>query len=163
MKIIKTVIGIGILVFLSDCDKIQKVSLKPSPKLQPGVSFSKTHSTEKPSVTDSVFTNVTWVEDKDMTRKKDTLIFTKKINSQKPVIFIQDRVPLKALPWIYPEFPRIIVITPNWTQYEQVAASAPEGGCAEPSPSTVVYEFLRKDGRVIKDSVIWQCEFPTFK
>lgn len=121
----------------------------------------KTHSEEKPSVTDTVFSDVINIGSTDIALKNNALVITKKISEKMPVLYIEERQPVDLLPSILPEFPRVITMTPNWIGYEEVAKSAPEGGCAEPTVSTVVYEFTHRNGKITKDSAIYYGNTPT--
>ncbi|MDR6969614.1 hypothetical protein J2X31_003647 [Flavobacterium arsenatis] len=108
-------------------------------------------------IRDSIFENVIQIIDNNVATNGIDYIFDVSIskNTQVPVLFIQTKVPLNLLPTIYPEFSKIIVITPNWTYYAEVSGNQPKGvDCAEPMASSIVYEFNRENGKLQKDSLV---------
>lgn len=150
----KNLTPILFLLLIISCNK---GNIAPTSKVE----RPKTHSPEKPSVTDTVFSDVINIEKNDIVLRNDSLVISKKISEKTPVLYIEDRQPVDLLPSILPEFPRVIVITPNWIGYDEVAKSAPEGGCAEPTVSTVVYEFTHRNRKITKDSAIYYGNVPT--
>jgi hypothetical protein len=111
-------------------------------------------------INDSAFHNVIEITDKDLVSNGIDLLFKVPIAASAaiPVIFVQTKVPLHLLPGIYPEFPKIIVITPNWFYYEE---PVPNGVyCAEPMESSIIYEFSREGGNILKDSMVMMGGFP---
>jgi len=116
-------------------------------------------------IRDSVFTDVIEITDRDLVTNGRDYLFTKSIPKETkiPVVFISAAVPINLLSTIYPEFKSIIVITPNWTYYNEALQSQPGGVCAEPSASSVIYEFKRENGKVMKDSIVNLSGFPEMK
>lgn len=100
-----------------------------------------------------------------MTKRTDYIFNVSIPKSEKiPILFVSARVPLKILSEIYPEFLQLIVITPNWTYYDEVANQIPSDvGCAEPLASSIIYEFNRENGKFQKDSLIIMGGFPVMK
>lgn len=147
---------------LLSCKNKQRPEIPKQAKPQAGVILRAEHSADKPSVLDTVFYDVIEIESEDMLAKGDSIILTKTIppDIKTPVIYISPRVPLKILPWIYPQFERKIVITPNWVYFQEVAKSAPPGGCAEPCASVVIYEFKKEGNKMMKDSTVMMCSYP---
>lgn len=115
----------------------------------------------------SVFHNVVEITDRNKTASGMDHLFDVAIEKtdDPPVIFLQTKVPLKFLSTLYPEFENIIMITPNWTYYEEMSNQRlPEGiSCAEPMASSVIYEFKRSNGELLKDSLIMNGGFPEMK
>lgn len=117
-------------------------------------------------IRDSVFTNVYQISSSNVIQSGvDYLIDVAIPNSEKvPVIFIDQKIATSLLPQLYPKFSKIIVITPNWKYYDDVAkAHDPEIACAEPMASSVIYEFNRENGRLQKDSLELMGKFPEMK
>lgn len=156
---------LSVLIIFWNCKETVSTISVTKNKGQPGILLAKNHSLEKPSVTDTVFSDVIELLDRDMMRVTDSVYFIKPVakHIKTPVFFITERIPLKNLPWIYPEFDRKIIITPNWIQYEITADQTPPGIiCAEPTASSVIYEFLRVGNKMQKDSVVMPYGFPEF-
>jgi len=82
--------------------------------------------------------------------------------NKKPTIFVRGRVPLHLLASVYPEFSKIIVITPNWAYYDEVSIleSSEDAVGEEPIASSVVYEFDRTHKKIEKDSIVIYGGFP---
>ena len=116
-------------------------------------------------IRESVFTDVIEITDSDFVTNGEDFLFTKPIPpaTKIPVVFVSAPIPLNLLSTIYPQFSSVIVITPNWTYYDEVFKNQPEAGCAEPSASSVIYEFKREGGKVMKDSIVNASGFPEMK
>ena len=122
------------------------------------------YSSEK--IKDSIFENVIEITDRNIESNGIDYLFTIPISKdvETPILFITEKVPLKLLPTIYPEFPKLIVIVPNWTYYEEVSKDLPKDvDCAEPMASSIVYEFNRENRKLQKDSLIIMGGFPKMK
>lgn len=101
-----------------------------------------------------------------MVRNNDKYLFNVEIpkSEEIPVLFVSARIPLEILSGIYPDFPKLIVIAPNWNLYDEVAKQMPSDiGCAEPRTSTVIYEFNRESKTLLKDSIIVMDTFPEMR
>ena len=97
------------------------------------------YSSEK--IKDSIFENVIEITDRNIESNGIDYLFTIPISQdvETPILFISEKVPLKLLPTIYPEFSKLIVIVPNWTYYEEVSKDLPKDvDCAEPMASSIV-------------------------
>lgn len=116
-------------------------------------------------IRDSVFTDVIEITDRDLVSNGNDFLFTKPIPpaTKIPVVFVSAAIPINLLPTIYPQFNSVIVITPNWTHYDEVFKNQSEIACAEPSASSVIYEFKRENGKVMKDSIVNLNGFPEMK
>ena len=124
------------------------------------------HSFHSEKIRDSIFENVIEITEKDFVKNGASYTFNINIpkSAQTPVLFIPDRVPLEVLPGIYPELKSLIVITPNWTFYDETFDNLPAGVVgAEPMASSVVYEFNRENGKTRKDSIVIVSGFPKMK
>ncbi|UIR57338.1 hypothetical protein LZQ00_05850 [Sphingobacterium sp. SRCM116780] len=116
------------------------------------------------TIRDSVFDHVIEISDDHVDRYGENFLFNRSIpkTDEIPVIFIQTQVPLQLLPTIYPEFPKIIVIVPNWAYYSEISNQKLSKGiaCAEPMASAIIYEFNREQGTLLKDSIVIMGGFP---
>ncbi len=93
------------------------------------------------SFNDNHFRNVIEIEDRDVFTNGTDFLFKRAVPAvQKPVVFVSASLPPHLLPTLYPEFPELIVMMPNYPYYQQVAESTPPGMCAEPIRSTLLYE-----------------------
>lgn len=125
-------------------------------------------SSSKPFYSDAIrsdkFENVIEISDRNIAQVGENFLFDVPIlkSDKTPVIFVQQKVLLNLLPYIYPEFPRKIIITPNWTYYKEVSSDNqnPEINCPEPMTSSVIYEFRNENGRLDKDSIETWGSFP---
>ena len=115
-------------------------------------------------IRDELFKNVIQISDNDIKiNGQDFFIdFSIPDTIKSPVIFIQTKVPLNLLPKIYPEFSRIIIITPNWTYYDEISKQqlSEDFNCMEPMASSVIYELERENDKTEKDSIIIMGKFP---
>lgn len=117
-------------------------------------------------IRDSIFYNVIEITDNDVVKNNDKYLFNVEIQKSEeiPVLFVSARIPLEILSGIYPDFPKLIVIAPNWNLYDEVAKQMPSDiGCAEPRTSTVIYEFNRESKTLLKDSIIVMDTFPEMR
>lgn len=114
---------------------------------------------------DSVFENVIEIEDKNIEQINSNYLINVSIpkSNKLPVIFVSARVPLDLLSSLYPEFPKLIVITPNWIYYDKVSKNSFLTKCAEPMASAVIYDFDRQNGTIKKDSLVLMGKFPEMK
>ena len=129
--------------------------------------FLTINYTNAQSINDSIFNNVIEITDNNTGNNGTDYLFNISIpkSIEIPIIFVQKEVPPSILPIIYPEFSKLIVITPNWTYYAKNSNQVlPEGViCAEPMASSIVYEFNRENGKVLKDSLVIMGDFPNMK
>ncbi|WP_313383329.1 hypothetical protein [Chishuiella sp.] len=113
------------------------------------------------------FENVIEITDKNIITTKGAFLFDVSIPKtiDLPIIFVQNEVPLKLLSTIYPDFSRLIIITPNWTYYNEMSNMVLPDGiiCAEPIASSVIYEFNQENGKLLKDSLVIMGGFPEMK
>lgn len=118
-------------------------------------------------ISDKYFENVIEITDKNVVTNKSDFLFDVAIpnDSKTPVVFVSAKVEQKLLSGIYPEFSKIIVISPNWNFYEENSKQKlPEGViCAEPMASSVIYEFKRENGKTLIDSLVLMGNFPEMK
>jgi hypothetical protein len=118
-------------------------------------------------ISDKYFENVIEITDKNVVTNGSDFLFDVAISddSKTPIVFVSAKVSQKLLLGIYPEFSRIIVISPNWNYYnENSKQKLPEGViCAEPIASSVIYEFKRQNGKTLKDSLVLMGDFPKMK
>jgi len=118
-------------------------------------------------IKDSIFENVIKITDNNIVSNGTDFLFDVSISKtvELPIIYVQSEVPLNLLSTIYPDFTKLIVITPNWTYYKGISnQKLPEGiSCAEPMASSIIYEFNRENGRILKDSLIIMGGFPKMK
>jgi hypothetical protein len=117
-------------------------------------------------IRDSIFENVIEITENDIITKGKDYIFNVSIPKSEvtPILFVSARIPLEILSDIYPEFPKLIVIAPNWNYYDEVAKQIPSDvGCAEPMESSIIYEFNRENGKLQKDSLVIIEGFPVMK
>ena len=118
-------------------------------------------------ISDKYFENVIEIKDKNVVTNGSDFLFDIAIpeESKTPVLFVSATVSQKLLSGIYPEFSRIIVVSPNWNFYNETARKAKENGiyCAEPIASSVIYEFKRENGKILKDSLVLMGSFPEMK
>lgn len=118
-------------------------------------------------ISDKSFENVIEITDKNVVSNGSDFLFDVAIpkDLKTPVLFVSAKVRQKLLSGIYPEFSKIIVISPNWNYYDEISKEKlPEGvACAEPMASSVIYEFKRENGKVSKDSVVLMGNFPEMK
>jgi hypothetical protein len=124
------------------------------------------HAFHSESIRDSIFYNVIEIKDKDVIENGTKYLFRRAIpkSEKTPVLFISARIPLEILSGIYPEFPKLIVIAPNWDYYDEAAKKITSNiGCAEPRTSTVIYEFNRETGMLLKDSIVVMDNFPEIR
>ncbi|MCH5597481.1 hypothetical protein [Niabella ginsengisoli] len=138
-----------------------KISLKAVP--EENVEANTFHSER---IRDTVFKDVIEITEKHIEINNGKYIFKAVIpkSTETPVLFVQDQVPLDVLPGMYPQFKRLIVITPNWTFYDETLSNQPKDiDCAEPIASSVVYEFNRENGTIQKDSIVIMGGFPEMK
>ena len=109
-------------------------------------------------IKDTFFENVIEITNNNVINTGIDYLFDISIASstETPVLFISAKVPLELLPRIYPELPKLIVITPNWNYYEETSSQRlpKEIKCAEPMASSVIYEFNRENGKLQKDSLV---------
>ena len=128
---------------------------------------TKNNSFHSEKIRDSIFENVIEITDNDIVTKGTDYIFNVSISKSEetPILFVSARVPLEILSDIYQEFPKLIVIAPNWNYYDEVAKQMTpiELRRAEPRTSTIIYEFNRKDGILKKDSIIIMDTFPEIR
>ncbi len=147
-------------VFQSCENKTQKNNKKQLQKT------AKNNTFHSEKIRDSIFENVIEITDKDVTTKETDYTFNVSIpkSEKTPILFVSARVPLKILSEIFPEFPKLVVISPNWTYYDEVATQIPSDvGCAEPIASSIIYEFNRENGKLQKDSLVIMGGFPVMK
>lgn len=115
-------------------------------------------------IRDELFKNVIRISDNDfkINGQDFSIDFSIPDTIKSPVIFIQSRVPLNLLPKIYPEFSRIIIITPNWTYYDEISNQqlSEDIDCIEPMVSSIIYEIKRKNNKTEKDSIVLMGTFP---
>lgn len=124
------------------------------------------HTFHSERIRNSIFYNVIEITDKDVVKNDDSYLFNVAIPKSKetPMLFVSAIVPLEILSGIYPEFPKLIVIAPNWNLYDEAAKQIPSDiGCAEPRTSTVIYEFNRENKTLLKDSIIVMDTFPEMR
>ncbi|MFB9077964.1 hypothetical protein ACFFWB_11215 [Flavobacterium procerum] len=142
------------MIFLSLQSCAQKTDKLKSEKL---------YHSEK--IKDSIFENVIEITGRNIESNGIDYLFNVSIskNIKTPILFISERVPLKLLPTIYPEFSKLIVVVPNWTYYDEVSQNQPKGGCAEPMASSIIYEFNSENGKLQKDSLVIMGGFPEMK
>lgn len=118
-------------------------------------------------ISDKYFENVIEITDKNVVTNGSDFLFDVAIpeESKIPVLFVSAKVQQKLLSGIYPEFSRIIVVSPNWNYYDEISKQKlPEGViCAEPIASSVIYEFKRQNGKTLKDSLVLMGNFPEMK
>ncbi len=118
-------------------------------------------------ISDKYFENVIEITDKNVVTNRSDFLFDVAIpvDSKTPIVFVSAKVSQKLLSGIYPELTRIIVISPNWNYYDENSKQKlPEGViCAEPMASSVIYEFKRQNGKVLKDSLVLMGSFPEMK
>lgn len=114
---------------------------------------------------DSVFENVIEIENKNLEQINSNYLVNVSIpkNNKLPVIFVSARVPLDLLSSLYPEFPKLIVITPNWFYYDKVSKNSFLTKSSEPIASAVIYDFDRQNGTIKKDSLVLMGKFPEMK
>jgi hypothetical protein len=115
------------------------------------------------NINDTVFKNVIGITDSNVATNGKDYLFDISISKtiKVPVIYVEAEVPLNLLPHIYPEFSRIIVISPNWKYYQELSTQKlPKGMCAEPMTSSIIYEFRRENNIVKKDSLVLMGDFP---
>jgi len=118
-------------------------------------------------ISDKYFENVIEITDKNVVTNRSDFLFDVAIpvDSKTPIVFVSAKVSQKLLSGIYSELPIIIVISPNWNYYDENSKQKlPEGvSCAEPMASSVIYEFKRQNGKVLKDSLVLMGSFPEMK
>jgi len=118
-------------------------------------------------ISDKYFENVVEITDKNVVTNGSDFLFDVAIpeDSKTQVLFVSAKVQQKLLSGIYPEFQRIIVISPNWNYYDKLSKEKlPEGViCAEPMASSVIYEFKRDNGKTSIDSLVLMGSFPEMK
>lgn len=118
-------------------------------------------------ISDKYFENVIEITDKNVVSNGSDFLFDVAIpnDSKTPIVFVSAKVSQKLLSGIYPEFSRLIVISPNWNYYDEISKQKlPEGViCAEPTASSVIYEFKRENGKILKDSLALMGSFPEMK
>lgn len=118
-------------------------------------------------ISDKYFENVIEITDKNVVTNGSDFLFDVAISeeSKTPVLFVSAKVQQKLLSEIYPEFSRIIVVSPNWNYYDEISKQKlPEDvSCAEPMASSVIYEFQRINGKILKDSLVLMGSFPEMK
>ncbi|RYM32095.1 hypothetical protein ERX46_15545 [Brumimicrobium glaciale] len=109
---------------------------------------------------DSIFENVIVIDDDNITQVGMNFLIDISIPTtiETPVLFISSQIPVDLLAKIYPEFAKIIVIVPNRTSSSCVAAKNETN--QKPIKSTIVYEFIRSDRLIKKDSVILKNDYP---
>ena len=124
-----------------------------------GFAFSSLNSKAQ-TINDSIFENVIHIKDENVTMVGMNYLVDISIpkSVETPVIFTASQIPINLLAKIYPEFPRIIVIVPNRI-YSSCVASKNEIS-QKPIKSTIVYEFIRTDRTIKKDSLILKKEYP---
>ncbi|WP_300675299.1 hypothetical protein [Soonwooa sp.] len=152
--------NIAVLLSMMSCGNDKTQAQQSTVQNAPSNNY---HST---LIRDSIFTNVYQISSNNITQSGvDYLIDVAISNSEKvPVLFIDQKLPTSLLPQLYPKFSQIIVITPNWGYYDDVAkAHDPKIACAEPMASSIIYEFNRQDGRLQKDSLELMGKFPEMK
>lgn len=118
-------------------------------------------------ISDKYFENVIEITDKNVVTNGSDFLFDVAIpeESKTQVLFVSAKVSQKLLSGIYPEFSRIIVVSPNWNYYDEISKQKlPKGViCAEPMASSVIYEFKRENGKILKDSLVLMGSFPEMK
>lgn len=157
----KTIIISVLFAFYACANKTPKVTENQS--LQKNTSA---HTFYSKRIRDSIFYNVIEITDNDVVKNGTKYLFNVEIpkSEETPVLFVSARIPLEILSGIYPEFPKLIVIAPNWNLYDEVAKQMPSDiGCAEPRTSTVIYEFNRENKMLLKDSIIVMDTFPEMR
>ncbi|WP_185965912.1 hypothetical protein [Flavobacterium sp. ZT3R18] len=115
------------------------------------------------NINDTVFKDVIEITDNNVATNGKDYLFDISISKtiKVPVVFVQAQVPLNLLPHIYPEFSRIIVVSPNWKYYQEMSnQKLGEGLACEPMASSIIYEFKRENNRVKKDSLVLMGSFP---
>jgi len=110
----------------------------------------------------TTFDNVYIIKESNIVSDGKNYLFDVNIpkTTKTPIIFVQGKIPLSLLSSIYPEFLKIIVIVPNWTYYNRTSNQELRG---EPVASSIVYEFNRTNGTLLKDSIIINGGFPKMK
>lgn len=115
-------------------------------------------------ISDKYFENVIEISDRNVVTNGSDFLFDVAIpdESKTPVLFVSAKVSKRLLLGIYPEFSKIIVVSPNWNYYDEISKQKlPEGvSCAEPMASSVIYEFKRKNGKILIDSLVLIGSFP---
>lgn len=117
-------------------------------------------------IRDTAFEDVIELTDNDVVTDGANYTFKASIprSSETPVLFVLAKVPLSILSGIYPEFPRLIVIAPNWNYYDEVSRQRRNDlARVELRTSAVVYEFNRENGTLQTDSVVVMGRFPEMK
>ncbi len=121
------------------------------------------------NIIDAIFENVIEIRDNNVITNGIDYLFTLSIpkTNTTPVIFISKEIPSYLLSDIYPEFSKIIVVTPNWKYYRESSGRRLSKGVLsvefEPIASSVIYEFQRKNGISKKDSLVLMGYFPEMK
>jgi len=119
------------------------------------------------SINDSIFNNVVEITANNAIGNETNYLFNKSIpkSIETPIIFVQKEVPINILSTIYPQFSKLIVITPNWIYYNKTSnQDLPEGIiCEEPIASSIIYEFNRGNSKISKDSLVIMGGFPKMK
>jgi hypothetical protein len=79
------------------------------------------HTFYSESIRDTIFCNVIEITDKDVVKEGNKYLFKVAIPESEatPILFVSARVPLEIFSGIYPEFPELIVIAPNWNFYDE--------------------------------------------
>lgn len=108
-------------------------------------------------IPDTTYKNVLEITDHDVVTDGKNFLFTRSISGKMdiPVVFVSARVPLDLLSGIYPEFPRLTVIAPNWDYYDSHAQDRSGG---EPIASSIIYQLNRENET--KDSLVIMGGFP---
>ena len=111
-------------------------------------------------IKNSFFDDVIEISDKNVFTDRINYFFNisipKSKDAKESILFIETKIPLNLLPSIYPEHSKLIVIVPNWTYYSKnLNRKLPKGIlCDEPMASSIIYEFNRENGKLLKDSLI---------
>lgn len=111
-------------------------------------------------INDSIFENVIEIRISNVVTTGTDYLFDVSIPAsiKTPVLYISAEVPLDLLPTIYPEFQKLIIITPDWALIKDTSFSSLE----KRKPGFIIYKFNRSQGSIVKDSLVVY-KFPEMK